>query len=68
MMREYLTRAAAWISQGVFASAGGWNWAFTFSGWFPRPFVSHRGARWQWYIGWRPPHGALGVKFQRVQK
>lgn len=52
----------------VFAPDGGWNWAFTFSGWFPRPFVSHRGERFQWYVGWRPPHGAIGIKFQKVQK
>jgi hypothetical protein len=49
----------------VFLDAAGWNWAWTFAGWLPRPFVSYRGTTWRGYIGWRPPGGAFGLKWQR---
>jgi hypothetical protein len=49
----------------VFAPDG-WNRVRTTpSGSWPRPFVSHRGKTWRWYIGWRSPGGAFGLKFQR---
>lgn len=55
------------LSDDVFAPNGGWNWCWVFAGPFPRPFLSYRGKTWQWYLGWRPAQGALGLKFQRAK-
>lgn len=46
---------------------GGWNWGWTFAGWFPRPFVSYQGRAYRGYAGWRPG-GALGLKLQHTPK
>lgn len=38
----------------------GWKWCIT-NGW--APFVSYWGGRVEFYAGWRPDAGGLGVKF-----
>jgi len=50
----------------VFSDALGWNWAITVvKGWFPVPFVSHKGKWVRWYAGWKCPGASLGFEFRR---
>ena len=50
----------------VFADELGWNYAITLvGGWFPMPFVSHRGSKFRWYAGWKCPNASLGFEFRR---
>lgn len=48
----------------VFDPEGGWNWAVSRAALLPLPYVSYRGKRTQFYLGWRE-RGNFGIKLTR---
>lgn len=48
----------------VFHPDGGWTWAVSRASVLPLPFVSYRGKRTQFYLGWRE-RGNFGIKLTR---
>lgn len=49
-----------------FKETGGWVFNALFQAWPPFlcPFVSYRGRKWEWYIGWRDD-GCFGIAVRR---
>lgn len=46
-------------TQGVWNPNGGFN--------LQVPFISYRGKRIEWYIGWKPDYQGFGMSFRRKQ-
>jgi len=44
-----------------------WNFGVTFFDGKEYPFISRRGKKWEWYLGWRLPGGGLGAAFRRTK-
>jgi hypothetical protein len=40
----------------------GWRWAIIKTKWLRLPFVSYYGGMFEFYLGWRPSSGGLGLK------
>lgn len=58
-------------SPGVLATTGrdtvpptlGWRWAVIRCGWLRLPYVNYYNDKIEFYLGWRPASGGLGLKF-----
>lgn len=65
--RVVITTRSPWTWPAY--GARGWNagWTIT-AGWrflFPLPFIAHRGARWEWCIGWKTS-GSVTITWRRA--
>lgn len=60
------TRECFYSSSGWTYAVTGWNYGYTKVRHYPLlPFVSHRGTKWEWCIGWMTS-GKLDIEFRRA--